>query len=262
MALKFTLTKDEHAALEDDQKSLYKEVDGKFRLDVDGVPDVSEFRRNNIELMRAVSEKDTLIGSLQAENTTLKTRFEGIDPDEARRTKEEIKAKSGKDDGKFADALNAALAPVLSQVKTLTDTVTQREKDAKDARDREIRVRKEARTRDLASLHKVKDNPLYRGMVVREADEMFDYDPDADVLRPKRKNEEGLDITPERWFQSLRQSAPEMFGDTRGPAMTQDGSVTGIINVDGKRILRNPSPMEMSEYAADIAVGKVVVERT
>lgn len=261
MALKFTLSKAEFDALDDNVKPLYRDVEGKYRLDVDGVPDVSEFRRNNIELMQAKAELDRKIGELTAENSAIKARFEGIDPDEARRTREEIQKQSGKPDAKLADALAAALTPLQGQIKTLAETVAQRERDAAEARARELKVRKEARVRDLASQHKVKDNPLYRGMVVREADDLFDYDPDAEVLKPKRRNEEGLDITPERWFQTLRQTAPEMFGDTRGPVPRNDGAATGIVNRDGKRVLVNPTPMEMSEHAEGIAKGEITVVR-
>lgn len=91
MPLKYRLTKAAYDKLDDDKKGLYKDDDGSFILDVDGVEDAGEMRRarDREKQKRAdvEAERDELkstINELTEENSTLKAGRTGKDTDIAK----------------------------------------------------------------------------------------------------------------------------------------------------------------------------------
>ncbi len=259
MPLKYTITKDEHEALDEAQRGLYRDLgDGRFRLDVEGTPDVSEFRNTNRQLLKEKEELDRRLGALEAELTTLRQTYDGIDPTEARRTIEEVRKRGGKPDAKLDDAIASEVAPLRQLVEQLQQTVETSKREAEQARQREISLRRRAKIDALAAEHKVRDSRLIRDAVASAAEEAYDYDPEADALVPKRRTDDGLPLTPERWFASLRQSDPTLFGETRGPSI---GDGDKIQQRGDKRILLNPTPEEMGQHAEAIAAGQIAVVR-
>lgn len=83
MALKFQISKDDHAKLDDSVKGLYSEKDGKFQLAIDGLPDTAELDGLKRKVEELLSEKkDAAKRAKEAE-------------DAARAAQEEAARKSG-----------------------------------------------------------------------------------------------------------------------------------------------------------------------
>jgi hypothetical protein len=118
MALKFKYTKREEIPAE--QAALYIEREGAFVLDTDGVVEkakLDEFRNANVTLLK--------------ERDELKTRFEGIDPEEVRkvvaekqRLEEERQLKAGELDKVVETRIKGIKADFDKQLSTATSQVS------------------------------------------------------------------------------------------------------------------------------------------
>ena len=129
MALKYKIkSKDEVPA---EMQSLYVEREGAWMLDVEGAADktkLDEFRSTNVTLMK--------------ERDELKTRFEGIDPDEVRKLAQEKKALEEQQRlkaGEFDKVLEARLKTAKGEWEKQFSTVSA-ERDALNTRLTSIQI--------------------------------------------------------------------------------------------------------------------------
>jgi hypothetical protein len=129
MALKYKIkSKDEVPA---EMQSLYVEREGAWMLDVEGAADktkLDEFRSTNVTLMK--------------ERDELKTRFEGIDPDEVRQLAQEKKALEEQQRlkaGEFDKVLEARLKTAKGEWEKQFSTVSA-ERDALNTRLTSIQI--------------------------------------------------------------------------------------------------------------------------
>jgi hypothetical protein len=129
MALKYKIkSKDEVPA---EMQSLYVEREGAWMLDVEGAADktkLDEFRSTNVTLMK--------------ERDELKTRFEGIDPDEVRKLAQEKKALEEQQRlkaGEFDKVLEARLKTAKGEWERQFSTVSA-ERDALNTRLTSIQI--------------------------------------------------------------------------------------------------------------------------
>lgn len=88
-------------------EAFYVEQDGEFVLDVDGRDKVGEFRNNNRTLKAKLEAQ-------AAELAALKLRFEGVDPEEAKRLAAEHQALLEKEQMKAGDAEKVIAARVAA----------------------------------------------------------------------------------------------------------------------------------------------------
>jgi hypothetical protein len=129
MALKFKYPSKEQIPAE--QAGFYVERDGAWVLDAEGVADktkLDEFRNTNVTLMK--------------ERDDLKTRFEGIDPDEVRKLAQEKKALEEQHRlkaGEFDKVLEARLKTAKTEWEKQFSAVST-ERDALNARLTSIQI--------------------------------------------------------------------------------------------------------------------------
>lgn len=119
MALKFKVTSLE--GLDDSVKALYKEVDGGFQLDVEGVAPkerVNEFRENNVQLMKEIDSIKQTLGGI---DVTAFNEFMNKQAD----NKEQELLKAGKIDELVALRSEAMKTKYETQIQSLTNNNSQ-----------------------------------------------------------------------------------------------------------------------------------------
>lgn len=261
MALKGILTKAEHDAADAGVKGLYKaSADGtNFIIDVDGgyVPPaevtdlktkLGEFRDNNRTMH---TELETL--------RPLKTKYEGIDPEEVKRLKkleEDMKAQGVKPD-KIEESIKAAVA---AATKPLADALESEKKARTEADGRARKARFDQLVEEQAAAAKVRPNS--RRFVRMEAEQNFELNPEGTALVPKQgvkhPTEPHKDLTPTDWLSHLAKTDENLFEQSTGGGASGGGR--GFGNPGAKELV-NPTSEEMGLHAAAIAKGEMVVVR-
>lgn len=254
--------------LSDEVKAEYEvRDDKKFYIKLEGQPSgyvsasdllaantkVVEFRDKNIALMKE-----------NAELVPLKTKYEGIDPEEAREALKKVKA-LGKEGIRDADDLAAKIksaaeeliAPLRTQLQT-SQAEAQLERQRADASllhsfiaDRFVKAGgKSAATEYVVNLAKenfeVKD-----GKVMAKAGKFSTAKP-------------GDPLTAEEWLTSdIQKNHDYVFQPSNGggaPPAKPGGTTVPSKTKPGQTILKNPTPQQLGEFSTDIASGKVRVE--
>ncbi len=252
MGLKAVLSATEHTALPEAVRAFYKTDDkGNFNLDVDGMvakERLDEFRTNNINLLR---DKDALAGEV----TTLKKKFEGIDPEEVKA----LKAKKKPDD---ADADEARLKTLLEEhTKPLTEQITTLGMQLKAEQARADDAILNGQLVEMATTARVKPTAIddfkrrardagftvKGGTVVAEKNGTTVLDPDNP----------GAPLTLGKWTERELASATHLVQDSTGGGAAPGGTSGGRAPV---KVLVNPSAEEFGRNLKGIADGTVQVK--
>lgn len=226
MALKFKLkSKDEiPAGLE----AHYVERDGGWVLDADGAADkakLDEFRSTNVALLK--------------ERDELKTRFEGIDPDEVRKLADEKKALEEQQRlkaGEFDKVLEARLKSAKAEWDKQLSTVAS-ERDTLNARLVTIQIDQavvtEATKRGLRStaIPDITSRARNTFRLVNGVPQAFEADGQT-----ARVGKDGLTpMTLAEWIDTQVSDAPHLFESNAGGGAAGNGS-GGV----GNRSVKNP----------------------
>ena len=228
MALKFKVkSKDEiPAGLE----AHYVERDGGWVLDADGAADKSkldEFRSTNVALLK--------------ERDELKTRFEGIDPDEVRKLTQEKKAleeqqrlKAGEFDKVLEGRLKTAKAEWEKQLATVTS-----ERDALNARLVTIQIDQavvtEATKRGLRStaIPDITSRARSTFRLVNGVPQAFEAD--GQTARVGKDGMTPMNLA--EWIDTQVSDAPHLFESNAGGGAAGNGS-GGVGNRSGRNPFR------------------------
>lgn len=239
----------------------YEQRDGKYHLKIEGelpgfapVTKLQEFRDNNIKLIK---EKEQTVKELE-ELRSLKTRFDGVDPDEYKLLKEKhskLEKKGIKDDDDvdkvFAEKIEKALAPVKKELESQKILAQEAQKKADKAKMREViggaLVKAGARQDALDYL-------------LVKADDFFLADNgEIKAKEGKTSPKDGVSpITAEEWIQSAVKEHSFAFEKSQGGGATPSagGARPGV------KTLLNPTPQQLGENAAAIAKGELQVVHT
>src|SRR5690348_11973546 len=226
MALKYKIkSKDEVPA---EMQSLYVERDGGWVLDADGAADkakLDEFRSTNVTLMK--------------ERDELKTRFEGIDPDEVRKVAQEKKALEEQQRlkaGEFDKVLEARLKTAKTEWDRQFSTVSA-ERDALNARLTSIQIDQavvmEATRRGLraTALPDITARARTTFKLVNGVPQAFEADGQT-----VRAGKDGVTpMTLAEWVDMQVSDAPHLFESNAGGGAAGNGS-GGV----GNRSVKNP----------------------
>jgi hypothetical protein len=253
--------------LSDELKAEYSEKDGKFHLKLEGsVPGsvapgelasanqkIVEFRNKNIELMK---ENDEL--------RPLKDRFAGIDPTEARQAMEKVKA-LGKEGIRDADDLAKKIKDEAEAlIKPLRDQLAQSAAETAAAQKRADDSLFDATITEQFS--KLQGKAQARSFVVNLAKEDFEVKDGKVVAKAGKFSTKtpGDPLTPEEWLTSKVQKDHDyVFQPSNGggtPPAKPGTTVNKPANRDGVKILKNPTPQQLGEFATEIAQGKMRIE--
>jgi len=257
MPLKAKITKEEHAALIKELQSEYVEKDGGYVLTVEGfVPatefngmkqKVEEFRDRNRALNREVEDLKPKAARADA--------FGDLDPDETKTIVAKIKEKGGK--GKENDIDEIVQRAVAAAVKPLSEKLTATEQKAIDA---ERRAADEAFNSQIGAVARKKgarDGSL--GYLVTKARDKFEYKNGAIVAKEGvySPDDPTKPLDPDEFFTQVARTEAPLFEPSEGA-----GAQHGRPPIPaGARVLRNPSEEQKTANLADIASGKVIVQR-
>lgn len=255
MALKATLaTKADLDALPEQQRALYTEKDGKFVLDVEGMAPAGELQELKTQLATFRDNNRTMFGELEG----LKTKFDGIDPEEHKTLKSELDKLKKKGLNKADDLETAIKAAVDQATKPLADKLAAEEA----ARVKAQQAADAARFRELfaadASKAGVRASALE--FVLPKAETSFELKDGAIVAKAgaKHPTEAHKDLTTADWLQHLAKTSDYLFEPSTGGGANGNGGGGG--RPDAKQLI-NPTPEQMGRYAKEIGKGEIVVVR-
>jgi hypothetical protein len=254
MALKAVVTAAEHAALAEPLKTEYVQKDGNYILALDGeLPDVREMK---VKLAEFRDNNRNMHGELE-KLRPLATKFDGVDPDEYRKLKDQVaklKAKGISDPDQAEDDIDkrikAANAPILAKLE-------QEEKRRQEAEQRMLDQDYEKKITDVAL--KAGLRPQAVDVAVARARQKFELKdgeltPKAGV---KNVEEPHKDYTTKEWLAELAKSDSYLFEPSDG-----GGAEGSRGKKSGAQILMNPSPEELGRNMDAIASGKMQVVRS
>ncbi len=278
MTLKAVLDKAGLEGLEEPLRGLYVEKDGKFVLGVEGeIPGfvsaaelaeanskVAEFRTNNIELKKKVETLEPVA----TEFTTFKQRYDGIDPDEHRKLKEQAEKLTKKGvtsaedlETQLQTAIQAALKPVSDQLAAVNGELA----DAKRQSAAQARAltEKEFESQIVTVAIKAGVDEKMMPHFLRHVTSTYQLEdgkwvPKRDgALLISRKN--GRDPMPlDEFVEAAQTESPGFFKPSTGSgAPPRPGSAPAPRA--GVKTLVNPTPQELGRYAKEIAKGEVVI---
>lgn len=255
--------------LTDEVKAEYEPKGGKFHLKIDDVPQgfgyvkaedllsantkVVEFRDKNIALMK---ENEEL--------RPLKTKFEGIDPVEARAALDKMKT-LGKEGIRDADDLAAKIKnEAEALIKPLRDQLAMAAAE----------TQAERRRADESLLHskiaeqfnKIGGKANATDYIVNLAKDNFEVK-DGKVIAKAGKfstAKPGDPLSVEEWLTSdVSKNHDYVLEPSKGggtpPKTPASGPVPSKLRADQK-ILKNPTPQELGQYSSEITAGKIKVE--
>jgi len=237
------------------QRELYVEKDGKFVLDVEGVPEdpevkkrIDEFRENNIKLFQKAEEMEKQL-----------KKFEGVDPDEYKKALDLLeKYKDSKllDDGKIEELLNERTGRMKQDFQNKIDALTEKlglESKEKSTLRTSLGILKidNAIQQTILRLHKIKSGAMPD--IIRRGREVFklseELEPVAiDSNGGKMVGKDGITpLTIEEWAEQLPNEAAHCFEDGEGLHSKGKGGKTGGSQMD--RIKKIADPQERLKAA-------------
>jgi len=276
--MKFVL--DSIDSLAEPLKAEYEPKDGKFVLKTEGdnpvilalnskIADaaakiatadlkVNEFRTNNVALLKEVDEL-----------RPLKTKFEGLDPDVAREAITKVAALDKKGiktpddiDNKLKTALTEALKPFEQTITLLRDqNAAFAAKSLADAQRADNYL---LQTQVSDRFVKIGGKPKATEFIVGLAKEIFEVKDGAVVAKTGKFNPEkpGESLSIDDWLATTVKEHDYTIEPSKGGGAPPHGGSGGTVSnlKPGQTVLKNPTPQELGQYAAEIASGKVKID--
>lgn len=243
----------------------YEARGGKFHLKIEDQPSgyvkaedllaanakVVEFRDNNIRLIKEADEA-----------RALRTKFEGLDPEEARQAIAKSK-ELGKKGVQNADELDARLKTMVDEaVKPLRQQIAESQAATKAERDRADEFLLKSMIGEAFT--KAGGKPNATDFIVNLAKEHFEVR-DSNVVAKTGKfstEKPGESLTTKEWLEStvLKEHDYVFQPSNGGGAPVVKGAVSPAIRAKaGQTILLNPTPQELGANAAGIKAGTVKI---
>lgn len=220
MPLKAKLTADEFAALDPALKPIYRDANGAFVLDAEGIEDVSGLK-SALEKERA----DRKSYEKQLRDTIAK--YEGIDPEVARQATAELQKLQDKkliDEGKIDELVNARVermrADHAAQVKALQSRQEELDTLVKSRESKLSEVLIDAALREAAIKNGARktalEDVILRGRRVwkLEGDAPKPFDPVNGSIKFGKDGKSPMSI--DEWLGALQQEAPHLFEASTG----------------------------------------------
>lgn len=246
-------------------RQYYEQKGDKFHLTLEGTPHgfvssaehavqlgkVVEFRDNNIRLKQEV---ETL--------TPLKTKFEGIDPEEARTAIAKVKELKIKGVDKPDDVAAMMVEAVKAATKPLTDEVAAMK--AASAADRKRADDATMRSHIGEKFVKVGGVPSALDFIVGKATAAFVVEDNAVKAKPNLFSTErpGEPLSVDEWLVTQTKESDFAFKVSTGSGALNAGGPAGLVLKPGQTVLRDPTPAQLGEHAREIAQGKMKVVYT
>lgn len=254
--LALEIDKDAHAKLPDAQKSLYVEKDGKFRLDVDDLPDTSG-------LKSALEKERENVANAKKELRTLAEKYKNIDPDKYKEMMDAI------EDGDQQALLKAGKIDELFNKKTeKLRKALEGERDAALEDAKKERAKREKYQQRVLEGHLVKaaakagvhehayEDAMIRGRTV------FTLDDDGNAVqlgsdgKPVAGKDGKTPFGPDEWMEGMKSTAKHWFpaGSSGGGAGGGDKGAGGAKTMTRKQFDQIADPAEKSKAAREFKI--------
>jgi hypothetical protein len=242
----------------------YELKDGKYHLKVEGDypplvaanAKIVEFRDTNINLMKELGELRPL--------KDLKQKFDGLDPEEARKAIDKVK-KLGDKGIKDTEDVDARIrAQVDEIVKPLRDKIAESEAATRAERERANEFL--LRTTIGDEFIKAGGKPNALDFVVNLAKDNFEINESKVVPKTGKFSQEkpGEPLSVTEWLSGAVAKDHDYVFKPSGGGDTAPRIPGGPIDASklkpGQTLLKNPTPQDLGHYAKDIAEGKVKVQ--
>jgi len=246
----------------------YEAHNGKFRLKLEDTPvgfvkaedllaanaKIVDFRDNNIKLLKEVDEL-----------RPLRTKFEGLDPEEARTAVKKMKD-LGTKGVKDADDLDARLKSMVDEaVKPLRQQITESQAATQAERQRADEFLLRTMVGDTFVKNGGKPNAV--SFVVGLAKEHFEVKDSTVAAKTGKFSTEkpGETLSVEEWLAStVAKEHDYVFQPSNGggaPPAKGSPSSSGPAKLrPGQTVLKNPTPQELGANSAAIKAGTIKVE--
>jgi len=243
-------------------RQYYEQKDGKFHLTLDGTPQgfvtaadhavqlgkVVEFRDNNIKLKKEVDDL-----------APLKTKFEGIDPEEAKTAIAKVKELGSKGVTKpddiaalVAEGVKAATKPLADQVALMQASSVADRKRADDATLRQHVGEK---------FVKIGGVPSAMDFIIGKASSSFEIVDGVVKAKSTQFSSErpGEPLTVDEWLSAQTKESDFAFKASAGGGAANVGGPGGPVLKPGQTLLKDPTPQQLGEFADAIRKGTMKV---
>ncbi len=251
-------------AVPEPARQFYVQKDGKYHVDLNGTPagfvsaaelaqangKVVEFRDTNVRLLQEVEQL-----------RPIKAKVEGIDIDAAKTALAE-KAELAKKGIKNADdvsnivkaAVDAAVAPLTTQITAITQTAQEAQKRA-DAGTLRAAIQE--------TFTKAGGVPEALDFIVNKASGVFIVDCGTVKAAATQfsTDKPGEPLSMAEWMTQLTKQASFAFKPSGGGGANPQNPTNPIIDRPANQtVIRNPTPQQIGQYSADVKAGKVRFE--
>lgn len=257
---------DDIETVEESVRPLYVEKEGKWTLDVEGATpreaalqsaldsargEVKSFRDNNIILTQDQQR-------LQEQLEPLK----GVDPEEYQRLKAQAAQLGDKGITKPDDVDERVKAAIAAAVEPLKGELaaSQAARELADAKAAQALLETSAQ----AALTKVGVKPETVRFAIIDA--LKEFTIDGDTVKPKSPDAFSVDnpgqaLTLDEWARKHRTDNPSLYATSAGGQARND--LPGGRPVPaGVRVITNPTPQQLGQYAQDVKKGTVIFRTT
>lgn len=249
-----------------DLRQHYVSQGDKFVLQMDGEPQGYVSRLSHADMQNKVAEfrdsNHTLKIQLEDEAKKMKA-YEGIDPDQARAALQSTAELSKKGVRKASDVDSAVSSALESFKSTELEPLRKLLSDEREARLQADQKVAQATLKNavLKSFKAAGGNDQALDFVVNRAGEVFEPNGDGQLqakagVYSTDNPGEALSIT--EWMQTQTKDISFAFGSSNGGSSRHGDGNNPTIPL-GVKTLKNPTPLELGQYAKDIRAGKVLI---
>jgi len=249
-----------------DLRQHYVSQGDKFVLQMDGDPAGFVSRSNHVDMQNKVAEfrdNNIALKSQLEDAERHRVQFDGIDPVQARAALQSTAELQKKGVRKAADVDSAVSAALESFKATELQPLRQLLTDERAARleaDQKV-AQATLKNAVLKSFRAAGGQDAALDFVVNRAGEVFEPNGDGQLIAKAgaySAENPGEPLSLTEWMQTQTKDISFAFGSSNGGS-SRHGDGTGPTVPAGTRILRNPTALELGQYATEIRAGQITI---
>ena len=249
-----------------DLRQYYVSQGDKFVLEMDGEPQGYISRTSHIDMQNKVAElrdNNIALKSQLEDAAKLKAQFDGIDPDQARAALQSTAELSKKGVRKASDVDSAGSSALESSKSTELEPLRNLLSDEREARLQADQKVAQATLKNavLKSFKAAGGQDQALDFVVNRAGEVFEPNGDGQLQAKSgvySSENPGEALSLSEWMQTQTKDISFAFGSSNGGSSRHGDGNNPTIPL-GVKTIKNPTPLELGQYAKDIRAGKVLI---
>ena len=249
-----------------DLRQHYVSHGDKFVLEMDGEPQGYVSRSSHADMQNKVAEfrdNNIALKSQLEDAAKLKAQFDGIDPDQARAALQSTAELSKKGVRKASDVDSAVSSALDSFKSTELEPLRKLLSDEREARLQADQKVAQATLKNavLKSFKAAGGQDQALDFVVNRAGEVFEPNGDGQLQAKAgvySTDSPGEALSLNEWMQTQTKDISFAFGSSNGGS-SRHGDGNNPTIPAGVRTIKNPTPLELGQYAKDIRAGRVLI---